>query len=286
MTERQTNGFSSIEVASPPVRKRGRYAIPGPHPETLTFLVDVTQSKLYENLDARRRNLIGIYYGSQATLEDLVQVAQVTSRKSVRQLIISGMEELWRNLPSDLQEKHPREKVIKFKKRFDHRAKERMSKSRTFYWQDHVRRDSISERLKSINEERSPSNEARRLMSAASKRMWQNPEYRSRITEATKRMWQNPEYRDRMSRIVQNRVVSPETRAKLKEILSEIYSAPEMRVKLDEAREMARTPESRDKMSKARKSLWQDPVLREIMIEAMREGWKRKKAAVKGQYMI
>lgn len=269
MTERQTNGFSSIEVASPPVRKRGRYAIPGPHPETLTFLVDVTQSKLYENLDARRRNLIGIYYGSQATLEDLVQVAQVTSRKSVRQLIISGMEELWRNLPSDLQEKHPREKVIKFKKRFDHRAKERMSKSRTFYWQDHVRRDSISERLKSINEERSPSNEARRLMSAASKRMWQNPEYR-----------------DRMSRIVQNRVVSPETRAKLKEILSEIYSAPEMRVKLDEAREMARTPESRDKMSKARKSLWQDPVLREIMIEAMREGWKRKKAAVKGQYMI
>lgn len=63
-------------------------------------------------LDARRRNLIGIYYGTDASYKDLIPIAKITSRVDVRWLIFSGLKLLREELPPKLQKKYPLQEIL------------------------------------------------------------------------------------------------------------------------------------------------------------------------------
>lgn len=89
--------------------------LPGVSEKTYKFLIAAKGTGAFENLDARERNLIGIYFWTEASLSDLTAIAGVKGKESVSRIIRSGMKELWRNLPFHLQEKHPLEEVIKLK---------------------------------------------------------------------------------------------------------------------------------------------------------------------------
>lgn len=148
MTERGVSPSLKTETAPHQPSRRRHYSLPRASDETLNFLRDVVASGAHLDLEARRRNLIGVYYGSTATLENLQEMAQVISRKGVSQLIRSGMKEMWQNLPSNLQEKHPKEEVIQFKKRFNYQARVRMSDVRRAYWQTPKYRKRVTEAVK------------------------------------------------------------------------------------------------------------------------------------------
>ena len=91
-------------------------SLPSGVPEkTHRFLIEGIKIGAHENLSPRKRNLIGIYFGTEATLSNLKVIAGLGTRQGVNRLIRSGMEELWQNLPSHLQEEYPLEEVIKLK---------------------------------------------------------------------------------------------------------------------------------------------------------------------------
>lgn len=89
---------------------------PGVREKTYNFLIAAKEIGAFENLDPRRRNLISIYFGTEARLSDLRATTGIRSISSVSRLLHSGMEQLWQNLPSQLQEEYPSEEVIKLKK--------------------------------------------------------------------------------------------------------------------------------------------------------------------------
>lgn len=274
MIERDVPSLTTETVPYEPIRRR-HYSLPRASHETLNFLRDVVASGAHLDLEARRRNLIGVYYGSPATLENLQEMARSTSRKGVRQLIISGMKEMWQNLPLNLQEKHTKEEVIQFKKRFNQQARTKMSDVRKAYWQTPKYRRKVTVAVRG----KSHSTESKELMSSTSRRSWKNPEYRKRIIEANQEKWLDPEFRTRMVQMARARVVTPETRMKLSNTLKEKWQQDtEFRTRLDEAREKARNPESRSKMSEARRRFWQNPESRSRMIEAIKAGWERKRS--------
>lgn len=97
----------------------------------LDFLAVAQQGGVLNQLDERRHNLIDAYFKTGATLESLKGVAGVGTRERVRQLIVSGIERLWKTLPPSLQENYPQEEIIAML-HFETRA--RMSEARKTWW--------------------------------------------------------------------------------------------------------------------------------------------------------
>lgn len=169
MVERRTNPLPKSLVEKPDVASSQKEtSISGVSPQTQAFLRQGIENQAYQELEARTRNLIGIYFGTDATLDDLREIANVNSRERVRQLIRRGMEDLWQALPPALKVQYPKETVIQLKKEFSHETRARMSEAR---------------------KGRTHSAKTRARMSEACKRMWQNPAFREKVIKAQKERW-------------------------------------------------------------------------------------------------
>lgn len=61
------------------------------------------------------RNLIGIYYGTEASLRDLAKATGGNRTTNAKRRILNGLVTIWQNLPTELQLLYPKEKAIKLK---------------------------------------------------------------------------------------------------------------------------------------------------------------------------
>lgn len=95
----------------------------------MLFCSILGQAGRYTDLDQRRISLIDVYFGTEATLENLAPLAGVTSRERVRQLITSGMERLWESLPPELQAQFQKDKVILLKQIHSPETRAKMSEA-------------------------------------------------------------------------------------------------------------------------------------------------------------
>lgn len=93
---------------------------------------------------------------------------------------------------------------------------------------------------------------------AASKRIWQDPQYRNKVTKIHKALWQEPEHR--------RKVLAARRKA----------ITPQLRKKLGAASKKAWQNKPRRKQSRQRmKRLWQNPQWRKRVIETQKKRWQR-----------
>jgi hypothetical protein len=105
------------EELATPAEAEDPHIPPGVRPATHAFLEAVRGTEAYQRLDERRRALIDAYFGSSASLQDLVPQAQVRHAEYVRKLVRTGLTVRWENAPVGLQELYPAEKVVQLKNR-------------------------------------------------------------------------------------------------------------------------------------------------------------------------
>lgn len=97
-------------------------------PETVAFLQAAMQTEAYKNTPPSTAQLIDVYYGTDATLKTLEANTGISSER-IRQLIRLGLDEMWNNLPPDVQAQYPKEQVITLKKAFSPETRARISQA-------------------------------------------------------------------------------------------------------------------------------------------------------------
>jgi len=60
------------------------------------------------------RNLIGVYFGTEASIRDLAK-AVGGDRATTKRRILDGLEVIWEHLPPELQSQYPKEKTVRLK---------------------------------------------------------------------------------------------------------------------------------------------------------------------------
>ncbi|GEM_PF-6275889 len=104
-------------------RKRGPdFNENGVNYETHSFIVDAIEDGVHKRLTADQRNLIGMYFGTNASFFDLanifhpwVDVEYSTVLDRVRSSVRSSLEALWEESPSDLRCVYKKEDVVLMK---------------------------------------------------------------------------------------------------------------------------------------------------------------------------
>lgn len=79
------------------------------------------------------------------------------------------------------------------------------------------------------------SEEIRKKMSEARKKLWRDTEYRQRITRKNKQTWADPERRRRASEIEKQRWANPELRQQARDAMKKIIQTPEYQKKFNDA---------------------------------------------------
>lgn len=82
------------------------------HKEILDKVDDLDKGKTIIN---PTRNLMGIYYGTEASLRDLAKATGGNRTANAKRRILNGLVTIWQNLPTELQLLYPKEKAIKLK---------------------------------------------------------------------------------------------------------------------------------------------------------------------------
>src|SRR3954467_2155558 len=106
---------SLVDVIADPGQEE--YTPNGTPLKTRQLLHAMVEHEVFNALDVRRRNLIGVYYSSEVTLQQLAPQAGVTTRERVRQLIRSGMRLMYQALPEDVQARYSLGDVVLLKNR-------------------------------------------------------------------------------------------------------------------------------------------------------------------------
>lgn len=81
------------------------------HKEILDKVDSLDERKRIKNLT---RNLIGIYFGSEASIRE-VTLAVGISRKAFKRRILDGLEIIWQNSPPGIKSQLPKEKAVRLK---------------------------------------------------------------------------------------------------------------------------------------------------------------------------
>lgn len=284
----------------------------GVMPDTWYFLLDVVEAKAYESIDAERRNMIGIYFGSDASIRDLQTMFGYTSFSSVKYKILSGIDKLWRALPEEIREGYNPEVVGTMKLGMSEKTRKRMSEARKQRWDNdpeyrdtilghnQARRDQYKLDHPPVPKEPKPprekkpkkptipvgSPEDRARKSAIAKALWADPEYRARMIEAAKNktpsetlsatlkaVWQDSDYRAEMSIIRKETWEDPIHRENMTVGIQRGARKPEARAKRSEiSKNMWSNPEFKKNRRVAMKTKWSDMVFREHMLSLMFEG--------------
>lgn len=114
------------------------------NPKTFSFLQDCVAHGAYEGLDARRRNLIGMYYSTPVHLPELKTLAGVTTYHGVRRAILTGMNQMRQNLPPELQDQYQPDETFLFKRKITPESRNKISEKLKQAWRDPERHTRIS----------------------------------------------------------------------------------------------------------------------------------------------
>lgn len=212
------------------------------------FLRDALKTGAINVLDTRRRNLVGIYYGTQVvSYEDLIPLAGNTTLQNVRRRVQTGVETIWEHTPSELQAKYPLEQVKKGKR---------------------------------VSGTRSPA--TRQKDSGRLKQLWQEPGFRDAALKSHLTTQAREHERDAHRQLWQEGTVhrqnvlgsyqSPEVKAKKSANAKKQLSDPEALKNLLEA---AHSTDARRKLSESKRRQWKDPAYRKKVSEAIRRGMRR-----------
>jgi group I intron endonuclease len=108
--------------------------------------------------------------------------------------------------------------------------------------------------------------ETREKMSNASKKMWENPEYKKKKSNASKKMWEKPE-----------------NIKKLSKSMKKAWEKPELREKRSNAsKKMWKKPENIKKLSKSMKKAWENPEHVKKTSEAIKKAYEKKLSVLRG----
>lgn len=263
--ERPGPNHTDMQVDSPRERAIKRKVLP----QTYDFLIAAIKSGAHKEIDVRRRNLIGIYFGTDVSLSKLAPVFHI-SKQRVHFLIRFGLLDIWNNLPPHLKEKYPRNQVLKLKHReglpkkpstlqrrkHTPETKARISralKGRPGRKHTPETKAKISEAKK--GKKHTPETKAKLSEAHSGKKV--SPETKAKLSEATKRLWQNPDYVKQHT----GRKQSPEAKAKISRAHSGKKVSSETGAKISKALKgrpgRKQSPETRAKLSETMKLLWQ-----------------------------
>lgn len=164
--------------------------------------------------------------------------------------------------------------------------RQRMSQFSKDYMSDPAIKQKYSELRKGKTwEELFGEERAKELKDHNSKHRRENPiafteEILARMSEATKKQWEDPDYRQRASEAAKERCADPEYRKRMSEAQKAVWTDPEYRQRMSEALKAAfDNPDYRQRMSEAMKDNWNDPEYRQKVTEAQREigkqPWRR-----------
>src|SRR4051794_15557945 len=88
--------------------------------KTREFLHYTVEHGVFNVLDVRSRNLIGVYFATEATLRQLRPLVDNASWQYAQQLIVKGMRRMLGELPTHIQDQFPEQETIKLKSRVWH----------------------------------------------------------------------------------------------------------------------------------------------------------------------
>lgn len=151
----------------------------GVSPVVRNFLIDCIKYGVVEELEKpprrtkyfyplRNRNIIGLYYGTEATTYDLAQMYDV-SRNRVAEIIKDGMVKMWEAMPKEVQVIYNSEDIPKLKKGHGPRAVEKMIAAREGKDNPLRGRKIPKEQVDAISQK--------------SNALWQDPDYRKKTLE-------------------------------------------------------------------------------------------------------
>lgn len=201
------------------------------------FLLDCLHLGSFNALNVRRRNIIGIYYGSsRATYDNLTDIAGGTSLQNVRRMIMSGMTTLWETLPPDRQEKYPLEEVRKSKRKSGTRSPETRRKDGMRLqelWQDSDFRSNAIAAAHSPGAviQASDAKHARMqhpILKAKFDIAQNTPDVIEKRSTIAKKQWEDPEYAQDMI----DASHTPKARANLSVSMRKVWEKPERRAKI------------------------------------------------------
>ncbi len=133
--------------------------------------------------------------------------------------------------------------------------------------------------------------ETRRKQSVASRRNWEDPEYRTRVLKAissvveslpykekirnkTLEHWQDPEYREKVTSRSREALNTDEAKEKRSAISKKNWKNPEMRERiLQNKKDTCSSEEYRKNMSAIKKEAWKDSEMREKQSSSLRALW-------------
>lgn len=264
--------------------------------QTWDFLHDVVKTGVYTTITAEHRNMIGVYYGSDASVRDLQKVHGYAQFSSVKYRIQKGMAQLWSALPSEVREKYNPDVVVMMKLGMSEATRKKMSQARHRRWDNdpeyrntilghnQARREQYRvenpprpKELKPPREKKSKkstlpvgSPEDRARKSLNQKRRWDDPIIGARLRDAAKHrvpsetvsaslkaVWQDPGYREEMSII-------------RRETWEDPIHRENMTIGIQRG---TRTLEAREKRSKLSKAMWDDPEFKKKRIADIKTMW-------------
>lgn len=155
--------------------------------KTHEFVMESIKRGLYRSLDAQTRNLIGLYFGTESSIRELLPYARKEDGRSfsppkTSRLILEGLKTMWEGLPENIKNNFPKEEVIKLKD-------SRITSSRTL--------------------------EKKRI---GTKGQWEDGNKKSRLMTGLRRAKQTPAFREKMSRIAKSPAFTAPTPEKSKKI--------------------------------------------------------------------
>lgn len=268
----------------------------GVSPHTWNFLQDAVKTKAYESIDAERRNMIGIYFGSDASVRDLQKMFGYTSFSSVKYRILTGIDRLWAALPQELKDQHNPEVIAMMKLGMSKTTRKRMSEARQKRWdndplyrgrleeaaqnrwdQYHVENPPVPKEPKPPREKKPKkptlligSPEDRQRKSANAKALWADPVRSAKMREAAKNRAFSVSRSETMKALYQD----PDWAAEIGRIHAELWADPEYRAKTTNAiRTAKQTPEERARQSGRMRAVWANPDHRKNYIGKMMQNW-------------
>lgn len=216
----------------------------GVDPTTFEFLAAASESGAFDRLSASQRNMVEIYYLTDASLTGIDTMSQ---RQRAHALLNSAMKLLWQSVPPDIQQRFILEPIRILKGPDDPEVKARLAAAVAL----------------------------RQLRSDRMRRRWEDPEFRAKMIEKRREKWEDPAYRRKVAEgqaIVRS---DPEYQSRVNEGLRRAWQDPALKQRMSKIRKRQwEDPARRQKKSDEMKAQWENPAYRQAKSESTRRQWQ------------
>lgn len=191
-------------------------------------VLDTAAIKAKNFIPTRHRNIIGVYYGSDARITHLAKIYNISTTR-ISELIKEGMIKMWSALPAEIQSKYNQIEILESKAKPDSKTVQKGTAP--------LKGRPSPHRGVKFSEER------KRQMSGITNKMWESSEHREKIAEINSRPetieariristqnWQNPEYRESVAIGWSNRRSIKEQREQREPVLIKPREKPKKKV--------------------------------------------------------